>query len=307
MKKNILIVGGAGFIGSNLIRYITYNTNDYNIISLDKLQDVSSIHNVYLNKSNNFYLADINDEDILDRIFKINNINIVINLASIDSFDLTGIYNLHKISLQYGIEKFINISYPFYCDNTTEDSLICSNKIYSKEEFTSYCIDSYITSKLFGINYNIIRVPKCFGPRQQIYNVIPDLFCSLVKEPEVLLPNKGLDVHDLLYIEDLCSAILLILQKGTDNEVYNASINLDYTELELAVIIRDILLGAKTDNKIDCSIGNLVLDDMIEQNTPLNIDCSKIKALGWKSNRKFRENIKYTINWYLTNKWFFNL
>jgi dTDP-glucose 4,6-dehydratase len=303
VKKNILVIGSAGFVGANLIRYITYNSNNYNIISLDKLQDTSSIHNVYLNKNNDFYLADVTNENILDRIFKINNINIIINLAS----DLNGIYNLHRLSVKYNIEKFITLSYPFYCNDTNESSPITSNNIYTHEEFSSYCIDNYITSKLFFPNYNILRIPKCFGPRQQIDNVIPNLFYSLIKHEKVLLPNKGLDIHDLLYIEDLCSAILLILEKGVNNEIYNVSINLDYTELELAVIIRDILLDAKTNNKIDYSIGELALDDIIDSNTQLNIDCSKIKALGWKPNRKFRENIKYTINWYITNKWFFNL
>jgi dTDP-glucose 4,6-dehydratase len=116
-----------------------------------------------------------------------------------------------------------------------------------------------------------------------------------------------MDVYDLLYVEDVCNAILLVLEKGADKNIYNASINLDYTEFELAAIIRDILLNAKTNNKIDYSIGNIVLDDFVENSEKLYINCDKIKELGWKPLRKFRENIKYTVNWYINNKWFFDL
>lgn len=303
MKKTILIIGGAGFIGSNLIRFITYNSNNYNLISLDKLQDVSCMHNVYMNKSNNFYLADINDESILDHIFRFNKPSIIINLIS----DYCAIKKLHKICVKYDIEKFVNLSYPFYIKETIEDSPISSNNIYTDEEFSSYCIDNYITSKLFNLNYNIVRVPKCFGPRQQIFNTIPDLFYNLIKQENIVLPNKGMDVYDLLYVEDVCNAILLVLEKGADKNIYNASINLDYTEFELAVIVRDVLLNAKANNKIDYTVGNIALDDLVEtiEKAPVNSD--KIRNLGWKPLRKFRENIKYTVSWYMNNKWFFNI
>lgn len=294
MKKTILITGGAGFIGSNLIRYISYNRNTYNIISLDKIKDIASLHNVYLNKSNEFYLADVNDEHILDNIFKMNNPNIVIHLANDNNLNFNGISNLHKVSNKYKVEKFIYLS-------------SSSSDIITNEDFSCFCIDNFITSKLFNVNYNIIRIPKCFGPRQSIYNVISDLFLYFIKQEEVILPNKGTDVYDLLYVEDLCQAILTVLENGKDNEIYNASINLDYSELELAALIKDLLVAAKDNKRLDYNIGNIKLDDFIEENSKSIIDSSKLKDLGWKPEKKFKENLKYTINWYINNKWFFNI
>ena len=295
MKKTILITGGAGFIGSNLIRYISYNRNTYNIISLDKIKDIASLHNVYLNKGNEFYLADINDEHILDNIFRMTNPNIVIHLANDNNLNFNGISNLHKVSNKYKVEKFV------YLSSSSFD-------IYTNEDFSCFCIDNYITSKLFNVNYNIIRIPKCFGPRQNIFNIIPDLFLSFIKQDKVILANKGVDVYDLLYVEDLCQAILTVMENGKDNEIYNASINLDYTELELAAIIRDFLITAKDNKRLDYNIGNISLDDdSIESIKNLFVDSSKLKELGWKPERKFKENLKYTINWYINNKWFFNI
>lgn len=309
MKKNILIIGGAGFIGSNLIRFITYNSNNYNIISIDKLEDQRSMHNVYANKNNNFFIADANDKNILNNIFAFNRPQIIINLTS----DLNSFMNVCEIAYSYKAERVIHVSYPNYknygipLEQGLEHYPINTINVNDLKEFYSTCIDNYMTSKIFGYDYNIIRSPKCFGPRQQIDNTIPNLIYHLIKDNRVVLPNKGMDIFDLLYVEDLSNAIFLILEKGEPYNIYNASINLDYTEFELAAMIRDLLLDARKNKKLDYDVGEIVLDDFVENISILPTNSDKIRSLGWKPLRKFKENLKYTVNWYLNNKWFMDL
>jgi dTDP-glucose 4,6-dehydratase len=305
----ILVTGSAGFLGSNLIRYLIFNNKNTNIIGVDRLKNISDIHNVYINKSSEFYLADVCDIDTMNKIFELSKPDYVIHLASVASNSTNNINDIMMINNNInGLKNIATLCVKF----NSKLIYVSTTDVYNYIEQTKkietsglYPSNKYIVSKIccenllnvFGLennlNYNIVRTTEVFGPRQH-NGVVVDMFLDIKGHEKINLYSKGNTVRDILHIEDFSSAISILLDKGADKEIYNLSANVDFTELEIAATIIETIGEGKIEF-IDADIDNKYVE----------IDCDKIKNIGWKSLKKFKNRIKDSIIWYNNNQWFF--
>jgi len=295
MKKRILVIGAAGFIGSNLVRYLLYSKNNYAVIGVDRIDDSRGIHNIYSNKSFDFYIADVLHETIMSRILEISRPNIIINL--VDKYEAT--ISLMKVIDNCDFLENIrvvhlsNTNVYKSVENTKEDDEVGSTNLTEAE--CSVCesiIRNY--SQALKVPYNIIRSDFIFGPRQSSsLDVIKRCYHG-AKDGRILLSNKGENKRNLTYIEDLNSAVISVIEKGKDNEIYNVSSGSDFTDLEVAFIIKEAL---KSNAEIDFNF--------FEDNTYYNINTDKIRELGWKPKLPLRERLQQTVEWFDKNPWYF--
>lgn len=254
----LLVIGSAGFLGSSFIRYIL-SQKKYHIVGVDCLQCNKNIYNIYLNRVQDFYLADVYDKHIMLRIFELNKPDYVINFTS--EYNDT----LFELCVKFGVKKFV--------------------QTYHKDD---HGIDDFLSiANNYNLNIKTLIYPNLFGPRQTMDNFIPTIYdCFTDKKPL----NVTNDVNDLLFAEDCCAAADLLLNNPCD-DVTTVSYGLNYTSFEIAAYIRDYM-----------EKGEIVVDKSLQTDNTV-LDNKKIKAMGWKPARKFKDRLKYTINWYNLNQW----
>ncbi len=332
---NILVTGGAGFIGSNFIKYMLSKYN-YNIINLDLLTYAGNLNNLdeIKNLDNyNFIKGDICDKVLLEEIFENNNIDIVINFAaeshvdrSIDGpevFLRTNILGTQALldtakkhwkkdfSNKYSREykqgcKFIQVSTDEVYGSLgktglfTEETPLCPNSPYSCSKASA---DMFVRAyhETYGLPINITRCSNNYGPYQFPEKLIPLMINNAINDKKLPVYGDGMQVRDWLYVEDHCSAIDAVLHKGVYGETYNIGGN---NEKENIFIVNSILEALdKSENLIS------YVEDRLGHDRRYAIDNSKImRELGWVPKYTFEEGIKLTIDWYLDNlEWLKNI
>ena len=332
---NILVTGGAGFIGSNFIKYMLSKYN-YNIINLDLLTYAGNLNNLdeIKNLDNyNFIKGDICDKVLLEEIFENNNIDIVINFAaeshvdrSIDGpevFLRTNILGTQALldtakkhwkkdfSNKYSREykqgcKFIQVSTDEVYGSLgktglfTEETPLCPNSPYSCSKASA---DMFVRAyhETYGLPINITRCSNNYGPYQFPEKLIPLMINNAINDKKLPVYGDGMQVRDWLYVEDHCSAIDAVLHKGVYGETYNIGGN---NEKENIFIVNSILEALdKPENLIS------YVEDRLGHDRRYAIDNSKImRELGWVPKYTFEEGIKLTIDWYLDNlEWLKNI
>lgn len=332
---NILVTGGAGFIGSNFIKYMLSKYN-YNIINLDLLTYAGNLNNLdeIKNLDNyNFIKGDICDKVLLEEIFENNNIDVVINFAaeshvdrSIDGpevflrtnilgtqalLDTAKKYWKKDFSNKYSREykqgcKFIQVSTDEVYGSLgktglfTEETPLCPNSPYSCSKASA---DMFVRAyhETYGLPINITRCSNNYGPYQFPEKLIPLMINNAINDKKLPVYGDGMQVRDWLYVEDHCSAIDAVLHKGVYGETYNIGGN---NEKENIFIVNSILEALdKSENLIS------YVEDRLGHDRRYAIDNSKImRELGWVPKYTFEEGIKLTIDWYLDNlEWLKNI
>ena len=332
---NILVTGGAGFIGSNFIKYMLSKYN-YNIINLDLLTYAGNLNNLDEIKhldNYNFIKGDICDKVLLEEIFENNNIDIVINFAaeshvdrSIDGpevflrtnilgtqalLDTAKKYWKKDFSNKYSREykqgcKFIQVSTDEVYGSLgktglfTEETPLCPNSPYSCSKASA---DMFVRAyhETYGLPINITRCSNNYGPYQFPEKLIPLMINNAINDKKLPVYGDGMQVRDWLYVEDHCSAIDAVLHKGVYGETYNIGGN---NEKENIFIVNSILEALdKSENLIS------YVEDRLGHDRRYAIDNSKImRELGWVPKYTFEEGIKLTIDWYLDNlEWLKNI
>jgi len=299
--KRILITGCAGFLGSNLIRFLSYTNKNITISGIDRLTTVSDIHNVYMNKSSQFYLADINNENLTRKIFEIEKPEIVIHLAStmFDHYEslnsnVVGLNTISKLCLDYNAKLIYTSTTQLY-DKTNEKKYETSNVNPTDYYLISKRCGEDLLNVLGknGLKYNIIRATEVFGPRQHHGNLI-NSFLDVKGHGVIKLHSKGNCARDMVHVEDFSNAVSLVMENGKDNEIYNLSINNDFTDLEIASMVIEVMEAGKIE---------FIPEEIESQYLEINVD--KIKSLGWKPLKKFKNRVKDSVMWYNNNQWFF--
>ena len=311
--KKILITGGAGFIGSNFIRYILQKTKA-KIINLDKLTYSGNIDNLSDIKNNpryKFVKGDIANEKLVSKLVK--GCDAIINFAAESHVDrsikdsrafmqtnVIGTQVLLDAARKYKIKRFIQISTDEVYGSIksgyfTENSNLAPNSPYAASKAAADILarSYFVTHKLPVI---IVRSSNNFGPYQYTEKLIPLFITNALENKKLPVYADGTNVREWIYVTDNCSAINFVLNKGKDGEVYNIGSG---NELKNIVLTKKILkLLDKKENLIK------FVKDRPGHDKRYALKLSKLKSLGWKPDKKFDAGLKETVLWYKENvKW----
>jgi dTDP-glucose 4,6-dehydratase len=322
---NILVTGGAGFIGSNFIFYMLDQHPDYRIVCLDALTyagNLETLEPVMNNDNFRFVKGDIRDRDFIFELFKDENFDMVVNFAAESHVDrsiedpgvfletnIMGTQVLMDACREYKIQRFHQVStdevygdLPLDKPNLmfTEDTSIKTSSPYSASKASAdLLVEAY--HRTFGLPVTISRCSNNYGPYQFPEKLIPLMISKALAEEELPVYGKGENVRDWLYVEDHCMAIDLILHKGNEGEAYNIGGHNERSNLE---VVKTIL------NELDKPESLITfVEDRAGHDLRYAIDPTKISnELGWEPTILFDEGIKKTIKWYLDNKeWWQNI
>jgi dTDP-glucose 4,6-dehydratase len=307
----ILVTGGAGFIGSALVRYILKMGPEVTVI--DKLSYAGDLKRLEgLDKKYTFYKADICDYRNIESIFKRHKPSIIVNFAAethvdrsiLDSkyFLETNIFGtkiLLDIARKFGVKEFIHISTDeVYGDikkgKFSEDSSLNPSSPYSATKAAAdLLIKSYI--RTYSFPAIIIRPCNNYGPWQYPEKLIPLSILKIIRKEKIPVYAKGENVREWLYVEDCARGIFEILKKGKIGEVYNLGSGQEKNNLEVVKLLIKILNAT----------GNMVqfVKDRPGHDIRYSLNSEKLRnEIGWRPKVKFEDGVKLTVNWCLKHK-----
>ena len=324
--KNILITGGAGFIGSHLVKYFVKKYKNYNIINLDKLTYASNISflDEIKNFKNYFFIqGDVCDMEKIQEIFNKYKISNVIHLAAESHVDnsienalefantnIIGTINLLELSRKNWNKKKNNLFYHISTDEVfgtlNKSGVFSENSKYdphspysaSKASADHFVRAFYDTHKLPVILSNC---SNNYGPNQNKEKLIPTVINSLINKTKIPVYGNGLNVRDWLYVEDHVEAIDLIFHKGIIGDTYCIGGQNEIKNLDLIkMIIKEYDLIQQNKNSSLDLIS--FVKDRLGHDYRYAVDISKIKnELGWIPKTNFIDSLKKTVNWYLND------
>ena len=329
MKHNILITGGAGFIGSHVVRLFVNKYSDYKIYNLDVLTYAANLKNLtdIENKNNyNFIKADICDFESVKEIFIKYKINKVIHFAAeshVDrsikdpfSFAKTNVMGTLSLlqaakeawSNDYSDKLFYHISTDEVYGSLNQDELFTEITKYdphSPYAASKASSDHFVRafSDTFGMPIVISNCSNNYGPYQFPEKLIPLFIINIINNKPLPIYGKGENIRDWLYVEDHANAIDTIFHKGKLNETYNIGGFNEWKNIDLIKVIikvTDRLLG-----RDEGSSEKLIkyVRDREGHDLRYAIDATKIKNdLGWEPSLQFEEGLEKTVKWYLDNK-----
>lgn len=314
--KNILLTGGAGFIGSNFINYILNEHSDYNIINLDKLTYAGNLENLILSegkKNYQFVRGDITNAELVNSLFQKYDINYVINFAAESHVDrsilgsevffrsnVLGTNVLLEAARKFNIEKFVQISTDEVYGSLgaeglfTEDTPLHPNSPYSASK-ASADIMAMAFYHTYDVPVVITRCSNNYGPFQFPEKLVPLMIINSLNGKKLPIYGDGMNIRDWIYVIDHNKAIELVFEKGKIGEVYNIGANTEIPNIEIVKLILNKL--GKSEEMIE------FVKDRPGHDRRYAIDSSKIKnELGWEPHYSFEEAISKTIGWYIDNK-----
>ena len=327
--KTALVTGGAGFIGSNFVRYMLNKYPDYKIINVDLLTYAGNLENlkdVENNHNYKFIKADIRDRNKIDEIFSEYKIDYVINFAAESHVDRSIVepevflttnvigtqvmldiakkhWNLepdNKYCFEYreGV-KFLQVSTDEVYGSLgatgrfTETMPLMPNSPYSASKASADLI-ARAYHKTYGMPVNITRCSNNYGPYQFPEKLIPLMINNCLNNREMPVYGDGMQIRDWIHVLDHCSAIDAVLHEGIVGEVYNIGGNNEKTNLEIVKSIINIL--GKSESLIK------FVKDRPGHDRRYAVDNTKISIqLGWEPKYPFEEGIRETITWYIHN------
>ena len=311
---NILVTGGAGFIGSNFVRYMVEKYSDYHIINLDALTYCGNLENLkdIEDKDNyTFVKGDIRDKAIVDEL--VEKSDYVINFAAESHVDrsiadpeifiksnVLGTQVLLNAAKEHGVEKYIQISTDEVYGTLgktgyfTEDTPLQPNSPYSASKAGGDLI-ARAYFETFGLPVNITRCSNNYGPYQFPEKLIPLMISNALEDKKLPVYGDGKNVRDWLHVHDHCSAIDLVLHEAKPGEVYNIGGNNEKQNIEIVKLILGEL--GKDESLIE------FVTDRLGHDRRYAIDSTKIQEeLSWSPEYAFEVGIRKTIQWYLDNQ-----
>ena len=327
--KNILITGGAGFIGSHVVKRFVNKYPNYNIYNVDNLTyagNLSNLKDLEDKKNYFFFKIDIKNHNEILKLFVDKKITDVIHLAaeshvdkSIEnSFEFAETNVLGTLSLleaskiSWDLSSKNNIFYHISTDEVygslglegsfNEYSKYDPNSPYSASKASS---DHFVRAyhKTYGLPILISNCSNNYGPNQHAEKMIPNIINSLLMQIKIPIYGDGKNIRDWLYVDDHCDAIELIFNNGNIGETYNIGGNYEISNIDLANSIIKIFDEIKLNKSSKSNKLIEFVSDRPGHDFRYAIDFSKIKKqLGWTPKTNFDKGIRETINWYISKK-----
>ncbi|MFP2997912.1 dTDP-glucose 4,6-dehydratase [Spongiivirga sp. MCCC 1A20706] len=320
-QTKILVTGGAGFIGSNFTQFLLESDRHVQVVNLDALTYAGSLDNckVYENNARySFIRADIRDKAFIENLFKEQEFTGVIHFAaeshvdnSIDApgifieTNVLGTFNLLEAARKYQPTiRFHHISTDEVYGSLdkegffTEKTSYAPNSPYSASKASSdFLVRSYFhTYKMDVVTSNC---SNNYGPKQHDEKLIPVIIRKALSGEQIPIYGDGTNIRDWLYVIDHCKGILEVFKKGKSGETYNIGGGNEYTNLQIANMICELLDERRSKHNSYKSQITFVKDRQ-GHDFRYAIDASKIEnELNWKADEKFETGIRKTVNWYL--------
>ncbi len=316
---NIIVTGGAGFIGSNFVFHMLEKYPDYRIICLDKLTyagNLSTLKSVMDNPNFRFVKADICDRNAVETLFAEEKPDIVVNFAAESHVDrsietpeiflqtnIIGTAVLMDACRKFGIKRYHQVS----TDEVYGDLPLDRPDLFFTENTPLHTSSPYSSSKAgadllvlaYYRTYNLpVTISRCsnnYGPYHFPEKLIPLMIANALNDKPLPVYGEGINVRDWLYVKDHCKAIDLIIHNGKVGEVYNVGGHNEMRNIDIVKLICKEL--GKSEDLIT------FVKDRKGHDMRYAIDPTKIhNELGWLPETKFEDGIKKTIRWYLDNR-----
>ncbi len=312
--SKLFVTGAAGFIGSNFVRLILNETSDYEVIAFDSLTYAGNLANLAEFEGNpryQFIKGDICDEDQVNEL--LSGVDILVNFAAESHVDrsimssepfvrtnIEGTRILIDAARRHNIQRYLQVSTDEVYGSLgktglfTETTPLAPNSPYSASKAAAdLLVMAY--HHTYGFPALITRCSNNYGPYQFPEKLIPLFVTNLLEEKKVPVYGDGMQVRDWIHVMDHCRAILTVIEKGRDGQVYNIGgeneqYNLTITKLILQALGRD-----------ESFIEHV--KDRLGHDRRYAIDPTKTRdELGWRPQIPFEQGLKETIEWYLSNK-----
>lgn len=330
---NILITGGAGFIGSNLVAHMVKTYANYTIVNFDKLTyagNLESLKSVEGSKNYHFIKGDICDKVKVNEVFEEFKIDAVMHLAAESHVDrsilgpeeflntnMHGTFVMLEAARKYwndneaaeGIRRvFLNVSTDevygsLGAEGTfTEDSPYAPNSPYSASKAgADHLVRAYF--KTYELPTVITHCSNNYGPYQFPEKLIPLMILNAIEGKDLPVYGDGLNVRDWIHVEDHCIALDMALHKGRLGETYNVGSDNEWENIRLVRTLCAILDEVSGASPVKPHEGLIkYVNDRPGHDLRYSIDSSKIKReLGWEASVSFEEGLRDTVKWYLGN------
>jgi len=314
--KNILVTGGAGFIGANFVHHMLHKYPDYNIVVYDKLTYAANLNNladVSDDPRYAFVRGDICDPEKVEDTIKKYDIDTIVNFAAEshvdrsilnpDAFiktDVYGTYVLLEAARKLGLERYHQIStdevyghIPAGYSSVETDPVAPRSPYAASKASADLLVHSYFIT--YGLPVTITRGANNIGPYQYPEKVVPLFVTNALAGKPLPVYGDGRQMRDYQWVGDHCEGIDLVLHQGELGEVYNVGTGQEIENLRMVEILLDEL-GASRDliQFVEDRPGH-------DRRYSLNVD--KLKALGWEPKHDCEAAIRRTVRWYVENEW----
>jgi dTDP-glucose 4,6-dehydratase len=312
--QNILVTGGAGFIGSNFVQYMLGRYDDIQVVVYDKLTYAGNQENlapVAGNPRYHFQQGDICNAADVEKIMQRHAIDTIVNFAAethVDrslmepggfiQTDVYGTFVLLEAAKAHNIERYHQISTDevygeVMTGRSVEDDRLQPRSPYSaaKAGGDLMCL-AYATS--FEVPVTVTRGSNNIGPYQYPEKVVPVFITNAIDDKPLPLYGDGRQLRDYQFVLDHCRGIDVVLRRGKPGEIYNLGTGHETQNIDMAHMILKLL------NKPDSLIQPIT--DRPGHDRRYALDCSKVETLGWKNEYNFEQAIEATVKWYVDNE-----
>jgi dTDP-glucose 4,6-dehydratase len=313
--QNILVTGGAGFIGSAFVRHMIEKYPQYQIIVLDKLTYAGNLDNllpVHDEPNYKFERGDIVDREMVRRLIETERIDTIVNFAAEshvdrsilapDAFihtDVVGTYILLDEARLLGVNRIHHVSTDEVYGSIPEgffkegDPLEPNSPYSASKAGGEMMVRAYHVT--YGLHTTITRGSNTYGPYQYPEKVLPLFITEAIDNRPLPVYGDGMQVRDWLYVDDHASAIDLVLHEGKPGEIYNVGGENERHNIEITRLILKLL--GRPESLIR------FVADRPGHDRRYALACDKIKALGWQPSGDLETLMEKTVRWYEQNEW----
>ena len=313
--RNILIAGGAGFIGSNFVRYILNKYPDYKVVVYDKLTyagNLDNLQDVADDVRYTFVQGDICDAEKVDKVMGEHEIDAVVNFAaethvdrslmeagSFIQTDVFGTYVLLEAAKKYQVERYHQVSTDEVYGQVLEGSSLETDPLLTRSPYAASKAGADLMCHAYFVSFDVpvtlTRGSNNIGPYQYPEKVLPLFITNAIDDIALPLYGDGRQMRDYQYVSDHCEGIDVVLHSGQLGEVYNLGTEVETYNIVMARMILQLL--GQPESLIQR------VTDRPGHDRRYSLNCDKIKALGWRSRHTFEQALEKTVQWYADNEW----
>jgi dTDP-glucose 4,6-dehydratase len=310
-KLKILITGGAGFIGSNFVRWMLQKHDGNDLVVLDKLTYAGNLDNLKDVMSQiTFIKGDICRKRDVGKVIK--NCDAIVNFAAethvdrsilkTDAFiktDVYGTYTLLELSREHNVKKFLQVSTDEVYGSKEKDSFNENDPLNPSNPYSASKAGADLIAlaycQTYGVPVIITRSSNNYGPFQHPEKFLPKMIVNALQNKPLPLYGDGQNVRDWLFVLDNCEAIDIVLHRGKEGDIYNVSASEEKTNIEVAKNVLERL--GKPEELI------MFVKDRPGHDRRYSLENKKVRELGWSPKTSFSQGLQKAIDWYRTNEW----